>query len=181
MVVVFFGILRHLSLAIRLWFNMRDTSNDGMECVDYTLSLYILYMFANYSIVYYIYINYDILSCIYLYRFVTLLYPNLLSNFSYQERLSKTQNNDSDLEKGLWPRKSEVLTSWGPHQSCNCCFAPLKLNMEAFKSNGNIICISMWWFQFFLCSPLPGEMIQFDEHTFQVGWNHQLDIHAYYL
>ena len=90
-----------MSLAIRLWFNMRDTSNDGMECVDYTLSLYILYMFANYSIVYYIYINYDILSCIYLYRFVTLLYPNLLSNFSYQERLSKTQNNDSDLEKGL--------------------------------------------------------------------------------
>ena len=27
----------------------------------------------------------------------------------------------------------------------------------------------------FLCSPLPGEMIQFDEHIFQMGWfNHQL-------
>ena len=24
-------------------------------------------------------------------------------------------------------------------------------------------------------SPLPGEMIQFDEHIFQMGWNHQLE------
>ena len=30
-------------------------------------------------------------------------------------------------------------------------------------------------FKYFLCSPLPGEMIQFDEHIFQRGWfNHQL-------
>ena len=28
-------------------------------------------------------------------------------------------------------------------------------------------------FKYFLCSPLPGGMIQFDEHIFQVGWNHQ--------
>ena len=27
----------------------------------------------------------------------------------------------------------------------------------------------------FLLSPLPGEMIQFDEHIFRMGWNHQLD------
>ena len=28
-----------------------------------------------------------------------------------------------------------------------------------------------------LCSSLPGEMIQFDEHIFQMGWfNHQLEI-----
>ena len=27
-----------------------------------------------------------------------------------------------------------------------------------------------WWFQLFLFSPLPGEMIQFDEHIFQMGW-----------
>ena len=25
----------------------------------------------------------------------------------------------------------------------------------------------------FLCSPLPGEMIQFDEHIFQMGWFNQ--------
>ena len=31
-------------------------------------------------------------------------------------------------------------------------------------------------FKYFLFSPLPGEMIQFDEHIFQRGWfNHQLD------
>ena len=30
-------------------------------------------------------------------------------------------------------------------------------------------------FEYFLCSPLPGERIQFDEHIFQRGWfNHQL-------
>lgn len=60
-------------LAIRLWFNMRDTNIDGLECVDYTLSFSILVL--NYSILYhaylYIYINHDILSCIYIYcRFV---------------------------------------------------------------------------------------------------------------
>ena len=28
-------------------------------------------------------------------------------------------------------------------------------------------------FKYFLFSPLPGEMIQFDEHIFQMGWfNH---------
>ena len=39
-----------------------------------------------------------------------------------------------------------------------------------------------WWnnwkwlggFKYFLFSPLPGEMIQFDKHIFQRGWNHQL-------
>ena len=30
-------------------------------------------------------------------------------------------------------------------------------------------------FNYFLCSPLPGEMIQFDDHIFQMGRNHQLD------
>ena len=30
-------------------------------------------------------------------------------------------------------------------------------------------------FTYFLFSSLPGEMIQFDEHIFQMGWNHQLD------
>ena len=30
-------------------------------------------------------------------------------------------------------------------------------------------------FKYFLFSPLPGEIIQFDEHIFQMGWfNHQL-------
>ncbi len=32
-----------------------------------------------------------------------------------------------------------------------------------------------WWqLKYFWFSPLPGEMIQFDEHIFQMGWSHQL-------
>ena len=31
-------------------------------------------------------------------------------------------------------------------------------------------------FKYVLFSPLPGEMIQFDEHIFQMGRNHQLDL-----
>ena len=31
----------------------------------------------------------------------------------------------------------------------------------------------------FLLSPLPGEMIQFDAHMFQMGWfNHQLEMYG---
>ena len=29
----------------------------------------------------------------------------------------------------------------------------------------------------FKISPLPEEMIQFDEHIFQRGWNHHLDVY----
>ncbi len=36
--------------------------------------------------------------------------------------------------------------------------------------------ITRWWFQiFFMFTPIPGEMIQLDDHIFQMGWNHQLD------
>ena len=34
---------------------------------------------------------------------------------------------------------------------------------------------------FFIFTPIPGEMIQFDEHIFQMGWNHQLDMDTFYL
>ena len=30
-------------------------------------------------------------------------------------------------------------------------------------------------FRYSLCSPQLGEMIQFDKHMFQMGWNHQLE------
>ena len=33
---------------------------------------------------------------------------------------------------------------------------------------------SSWWFQIFLFSALPGEDSPFDDHIFQMGWNHQL-------
>ena len=35
-------------------------------------------------------------------------------------------------------------------------------------------CCLVGGFKYFLFSSLPGEMIQFDEHIFQRGWNHQL-------
>ncbi len=35
-------------------------------------------------------------------------------------------------------------------------------------------------FKHLLFSPLPGKMIQFDEHIFQGGWNHQLDMAVHF-
>ena len=39
------------------------------------------------------------------------------------------------------------------------------------------VCVHNWVVatEIFLFPTLPGEMIQFDEHIFQMGWNHQLD------
>ena len=37
--------------------------------------------------------------------------------------------------------------------------------------------LTRWWqLKYFLISPLFGEDSQFDEHIFQLNWNHQLDI-----
>ena len=43
-----------------------------------------------------------------------------------------------------------------------------------YQGNGNTGAFR-WWFQrFFIFTPIPEEMIQFDEHIFQMGWfNHQ--------
>ena len=39
--------------------------------------------------------------------------------------------------------------------------------------------ISGWWFQiFFIFTPIWGRWTHFDEHIFQRGWNHQLDINS---
>ena len=51
-----------------------------------------------------------------------------------------------------------------------CCFANAK--NEDFKMLMPEVVVS----NIFLCSPLLGEMIQLDEHIFQMGWfNHHLD------
>ena len=34
-------------------------------------------------------------------------------------------------------------------------------------------------FKYFLCSSLPGGMIQFDDHIFQLGWNHQPETESF--
>ena len=43
------------------------------------------------------------------------------------------------------------------------------------------VCLSLsrWWFEtLFICTPNIGEMIQVDEHIFQMGWfNHQLVVY----
>ena len=39
----------------------------------------------------------------------------------------------------------------------------------------NSIKTGWWQLKYFLFLPLPEEMIKFDEHIFQMGWNHQLE------
>ena len=55
-----------------------------------------------------------------------------------------------------------------PHR----CYADMLVLGGCFLSRK----ISRWWFYFFIFTPIFGEMIQFDEHIFQMGWNHQLDL-----
>ena len=39
----------------------------------------------------------------------------------------------------------------------------------------SISLFSRWWLErFSIFTPIPGEMIQFDEHIFQMGWSHRL-------
>ena len=50
-------------------------------------------------------------------------------------------------------------------------------SLHIFVLKRSLIKINRWWFQIcFYFDPLHGEMIQFDDHIFQMGWfNHQLD------
>ena len=55
------------------------------------------------------------------------------------------------------------------------------LSVKQTAGSNHTICDPLYevrqWFQiFFIFTPTPGEMIQFDEHIFQMGWfNHQPD------
>ena len=54
-----------------------------------------------------------------------------------------------------------------------CLFGPKLLACYTLKI-GSFACLA-GGFKYFLFSSLPGEMIQFDEHIFQMGWfNHKL-------
>ena len=64
-------------------------------------------------------------------------------------------------------RSPACLTVFTPKMSCRC---DLRAYLPYWPN-----CKTRWWFQIFLFSSLPGEMIQFDEHIFQGGWNHQLE------
>ena len=64
------------------------------------------------------------------------------------------------------------------HGCCFCClgFVMGKSPFQTKKAPPvGRICFLGGGFNFFLFSPLPGAMIQFDEHMFQMGWcNHHL-------
>ena len=45
-----------------------------------------------------------------------------------------------------------------------------------------VVSISRWWFQIFLIfTPNLGEDSHFDQHIFQMGWNHQPDFHCFFF
>ena len=69
----------------------------------------------------------------------------------------------------------------GVCSSSVCCFTT-NMNIhileifEVYLYRVEVYTYTLWWFHFFLFSSLLGEIIQFDEHIFQMGWfNHQPD------
>ena len=65
---------------------------------------------------------------------------------------------------------------------CICPFCGKKLlrwlKLQVFRKDFSRKRLNTrWWFQFFfIFIPIPGKMIQLDEHIFQMGWfNHQLE------
>ena len=90
---------------------------------------------------------------------------------------------------GGWSNFSRILfksLSQSPTGLVSVCFTPPKTKMTVKKTtiwtcisyyfNGDFPMSSRWWFQiFFIFTPKIGEIIQFDEHIFQMGWfNHHL-------
>ena len=80
-------------------------------------------------------------------------------------------------------KRADGLTSVTQKKACGVCFFVLEEMLRIFfaiflgvmMSNGHLYLAG--GLKHFLCSPLPGKMIQFDEHIFQMGWfNHQLVI-----
>ena len=75
---------------------------------------------------------------------------------------------------------SQDLNSPGTEE-VSAVFEEVRVLAEHLGSN----CSSKAWlgggFKYFLFSPLPGEMIRFDEHIFQMGWSHQLVDYCLYI
>ena len=70
-----------------------------------------------------------------------------------------------------------ILTRWWDLYDSLGAFFQIKCRFEARYSSA--VDSRSWWWQlkyFFIFSPKIGEMIQFDEHIFQMGWNHHLEI-----
>ena len=56
-----------------------------------------------------------------------------------------------------------------------CCQPFWVVRIEILEPTKAQLSKAFGGFKYFLFSPLLGEMIQFDEHIFQIGWNHELE------
>ncbi len=67
---------------------------------------------------------------------------------------------------------------WIPftHDQIGCLVGKADESSDVLRNVLMVQCTPRGWFQiFFLFSPLPGKMIQFDFNVVQMGWIHQLD------
>ena len=82
------------------------------------------------------------------------------------------------------PQRFEKLAPQGAAEKATAdVWSRVGVNSESWKVRRvgsqcyRVPYFTRWWFPFFyFFLPLSGEMIQFDEHIFQMGWNHQLVI-----
>ena len=106
-------------------------------------------------------------------RFVTLRDPSH-SCFptNQKKRLSNVFPPDSPrFQARLIIKKSRFQARLGPCDTLDDAKDFRSMRVARWKDQ-----ITRWWFQtFFIFTPIPGEMIQFEKNIFQLGWNHQLD------
>ena len=74
-----------------------------------------------------------------------------------------------------WHFWEKVLHFW-PFFSCNFWWCISWSLLQGIGGHQPILTNTRWFQRFFIFTPNLGEMIQFDEHIFQMGWfNHQLE------
>ena len=92
--------------------------------------------------------------------------PSIQETQRNENRKTQKKNRNvcsSLLEAGhLWRAQMGVSARIELHSSCRWWMCTM----------------SGWWQlkHFFIFTPIPGEMIQFDDHIFQIGGNHHLDV-----
>ena len=94
---------------------------------------------------------------------------NILEVLDLHGRCLQCSCPDSGVGKNSNSPLTSFATAWYTKYILFRCWEPKGGLLQQFLGGGNS--------NIFLFSPLPGEMIQFDEHFFQMGWfNHQLDL-----
>ena len=110
-----------------------------------------------------------------------------------QHDVSLSHTNAKPL-RVLFPLKHQRLQRYNHFQKCDTksCFFPCisfprrSIERRSHVLSSPVVFVCLYTslaggFKYFLFSSLPGEMIQFDDHIFQLGWfNHQL-VHVYLL